>query len=359
MSGHGGGHGGGRRAKHEEHEEHENHERWLVSYADMVTLLFVLFVVLFAMAQVDQTKFEALAASLRTGFGNGDPAVLNGAQSIMPEQGTQQVQSVQPLVDVGQMTQDQQQEVADAVRKNQQLQRDRALAGAKSEVDRLTEIRDKIFAALDAEGLAADVKATFDERGLVLSLVSKHVVFESNLASLSPRGREIVATMAPVLRRLSDPLQIDGHTNQAAGAPKYYASDWDLSAARAITVLRLLEDRYGISEDRLSATGYGHTKPLLDPSKPRSQEINKRVDVVILANLTPEEQALLAEAVNEKAKEARAAASADSTSSTDSEAGTATDTTTKTSKNAEKTAEKTASAQTEKTSTSSEQGAGR
>ncbi|MCL8027689.1 flagellar motor protein MotB [Nocardioides bruguierae] len=304
MSGHG---GGGRRQKHEEHEEHENHERWLVSYADMVTLLFVLFVVLFAMAQVDQSKFDALAASLARGFGSGSPQVLSGQGSVMPEAGSQAIRSVAPLMDVGDLPPAQQQVVADALTREQQLEHDRALAGARSEVDRLAEVRDAIFAALDAEGLSADVRASFDERGLVLSLVSKHVVFESDLATLSPRGREIVATMAPVLRRLEDPLQVDGHTNQAAGAPRYYATDWDLSSARAITVLRLLEERFGISEDRLSAAGYGHTKPLLDPSLPRSQAINKRVDVVVLANLTAEEQELLAEAVDDRARAERRA----------------------------------------------------
>ena len=81
------GHGGGRRRKHEEHEEHENHERWLVTYADMVTLLMVLFIVMFAMSQVDERKYAQLKEGLAAGFGESD-SILTGSESIQSQPGT-------------------------------------------------------------------------------------------------------------------------------------------------------------------------------------------------------------------------------------------------------------------------------
>ena len=120
-------------------------------------------------------------------------------------------------------------------------------------------------------GCATTCRPCIDERGLVVSLVSQHVVFEPDVAELSARGIEVVDTIAPVLRRLDDPLQIDGHTNQVKVKPKYYPTDWELSAARAVTVLRHLHDVGGIPNERMTASAFGHEKPLIDPSKPGSQ----------------------------------------------------------------------------------------
>src|SRR5439155_26619991 len=99
---------------------------------------------------------------------------------------------------------------------------------------RLKALLARLDAALRKHHLEDDVQASIDERGLVLSLVSRHVVFEPNLATLSARGQLVVDTVAPVLRDIPDPLQIDGHTNQVTVKPKFYPTDWELSSARAI-----------------------------------------------------------------------------------------------------------------------------
>ena len=289
------GHGGGRRKKHEEHEEHENHERWLVSYADMVTLLMVLFVVMFAMSQVDEKKYAQLKDGLAAGFGSSD-SLLSGSQSILDQAGSSTVQAISPQVNTDDMTPEQQQAVADAVQQAQALQNQRSWDEATAEAERLERVRKDLLGALDARGLAGDVTTSYDHRGLVVSLVSRHVVFQANLASLSARGQQVVDAIAPVLARLEDDLQVDGHTNQVPVKPKYYDTDWDLSAARAVTVLRRLEERHGLPTARLSVAGYGSTRPLLDPAEPGSQEVNKRVDIVVLTGLAPQDAALLPEA---------------------------------------------------------------
>lgn len=287
MAGH-----GGRRKRHEEHEEHENHERWLVTYADMVTLLMVLFIVMFAMSQVDERKYAELKEGLAAGFGSHE-SILDGSTSIQSQSGSAAVEAVAPNLAAGDLPPAQQAVLADAVQQAEALERQRAWADAEAEAERLEEVRRRLMEALERQGLRGDVTTTYDHRGLVVSLVSRHVVFEADLAVLSVRGQQVVDAVAPVLRRLEDPLQVDGHTNQVPVRPKYFATDWDLSSARAVTVLRRLEERHGLPAARLSVAGYGHTRPLVDPSEPGSQAVNKRVDIVVLSQLPPEEAALL------------------------------------------------------------------
>jgi chemotaxis protein MotB len=154
-------------------------------------------------------------------------------------------------------------------------------------------------ASLRKRGLQDDVQAQIDERGLVVSLVSRHVVFRPNVAELTPRGRQILDTLAPVLAGLPEPIEVDGHTNQVKVKPKFYPTDWELSSARAITALRHLQEQDGLPAGRLTAAAFGHTKPLVDPRTPGSQAINKRVDIVVLSQAPAETREKLSEIQNE------------------------------------------------------------
>lgn len=268
-------------------EEHDNHERWLVTYADMVTLLMVLFIVMFAISQVDQKKFNALKDGLAAGFGQST-SIHDGSNSILDQPGQAAAQPIAPQRFAVEVKQVRTSSTAAETARTEAQYRD-----AKAEVDRLKELLARLSAALRKHHLEDDVQASIDSRGLVLSLVSRHVVFEPNLASLSTRGRLVVDTLAPVLRDIPDPLQIDGHTNQVKVKPKYYPTDWELSAARAVTVLRHLHEGDGVPAARMTASAFGHEKPLVDPRKPGSQRVNKRVDIVILSSLPSETRALI------------------------------------------------------------------
>ncbi len=273
------------RKRREEAEEHENHERWLVTYADMVTLLMVLFIVMFSMSVVDERKFNALKAGLAAGFGQST-SVLTGSESILEQPGVSAIQPVRSDVFPGSSPSD---EHAEQLADEEQ----RRYADAAREVDRLRGLMARIDEALRREGLRHDVRAEIDERGLVLSLTSRHVVFQPNLAELSERGRRVLDTVAPVLRSAPDAMRIDGHTNQVPVKPKYFATDWELSAARAVTVLRYLNEKGAIPNPRMSAAAFGHEEPLIDPSKPGSQRVNKRVDIVVLSDLPAATRELL------------------------------------------------------------------
>jgi chemotaxis protein MotB len=287
-----------RRHRAEEHdEEHEGgSERWLVTYADMVTLLMVLFIIMFAMSNVDSKKYDQLKEGLAEGFGRS-AQILSGSSPMLDDQGpTSSGADVMDNQLVTNMPANQSQAVKQAVQKAvqnaQQQANERTYADAEAQVKSLLGLWHKIKKALAKEGLADDVQASIDERGLVVSLVSRHVVFHANLATLSPRGQRIVDVVAPVLAGITEPVEIDGHTNQVKVKPKYYPTDWELSAARAVTVLRRLNEVDHIPANRLSETGFGHTKPLEDPSIPGSQKINKRVDIVVLSQAPAETRAL-------------------------------------------------------------------
>ncbi len=257
----------------------------------MLTLLMVLFIVMFAMSSVDEKKYNALRSGLADGFGQ-TTSYMKGSSSILDEDGASITSELSSEETFQKLSPSQQTLVSAAVRQDRPEQR---YAAAQAEVDRLEKIRRRIESALRRHGLDQDVRTAIDDRGLVVSLVSRHVVFHADVADLSPRGQEVVDVLAPVLRDVPDDLRIDGHTNQVDVHPKYYASDWDLSAARAVTVLRRLNEVGRVPADRLSMSAFGHERPLLDPSLPGSQEVNKRVDIIVLSSLDAASRDLMAD----------------------------------------------------------------
>jgi chemotaxis protein MotB len=288
-----------RRRRREPEEEHTSHERWLVTYADMITLLMVLFIVMFAMSSIDQKKFNQLRNGLIQGFdGSATPSVMSGKTSILQDDGNSVTQAIVPSMQTATLTPQQQAAVDKAVSKHDRSQQSARYAEAVAEATRLREVLERVERALRKHGLQNDVRPEINDRGLVLSLVSRHVVFRYDLATLTPRGQLVVDTLAPVLRDIPDPLEIDGHTNQEKVKPRYFRNDWELSAARAATVLEQLNEKDGIPGKRLTLSAFGHERPLLPPSKPGSQRINKRVDIVVLTTLPSQTRALLASAAH-------------------------------------------------------------
>ncbi len=269
-------------------EHHGSHERWLITYADMITLLMVLFIVLFAISQVDQKRFDMLKEGMAAGFGQ-NPSPFQGSQSVLADEQPPPFAAIQPTVDQARPDRVNLQQQSRSVA--QTSTRD-AYAEAAAEVKRLNRLRRQIRRVLAAHGFLHDVALHIDERGLRISLVSRHIVFRANLANLTPRGTRVLDVLAPVLQDLPNQIDIDGHTNQVKVKPKYYPSDWELSAARAVTVLRYLHERGGVPAKHLSAVAYGHEKPLMDPALPGSQALNKRVDIVVLSGASEDARKL-------------------------------------------------------------------
>jgi len=288
-------------------EEHVNHERWLVSYADMLTLLFVLFVVLFSMSTVSKEKFSALADSLAQGFGvsasalSGQPAVLQGMQSQ-----SQVLPPIKAGADPGldQPVIKKQTPAAEAAAKAAMAAAARTKASADAEAatkeaQNLKEIERRIKAALRKHKLESQVKFTIDERGLVVSIVSSDVVFDGDMANLKSGGQAILKAVAPQLVKLPNKIEVDGHTNQLKVPTLVYPSAWELSTARASITVRYLHD-LGLGESRMLAAGFAGTRPLIDPKDPRAPTLNRRVDVVVLTTLPAEQAALLPAAAGDQ-----------------------------------------------------------
>jgi chemotaxis protein MotB len=283
--GHSGGHK--RRGGHdEEHEEHENHERWLVSYADMMTLLMVLFIVMFAISQVDQRKFAALKTGLTAGFG-APVAMLNGADQLLDPGGSVAPDSVNLAGSQGGQVRTPEINPAAAVNPQAVAQLNRAMqrAGVAKEVANLEKARKQLQAALTKASFPKGATFRYDERGLVVTIATDKLLFDSGSAHLLPSGRRILDALAPSLAKLPNKLSVDGHTNAIPIHNAQYPSNWELSAARAVGVLRYLAGVHGLSPDQLSATGFADTHPLLPASDPRSVSANRRVEIVILARL--------------------------------------------------------------------------
>jgi chemotaxis protein MotB len=286
-----------KRRKHaEEPEEHENHERWLVSYADMITVLMALFIVLFAMSSVDQTKFEALKESLASSFGKPIAAVQTGKTPSVGESSDQE-----GVLDVGSFTPASSPQVAKEIDRavNAAKARDALRAAEKSradierEVRSMEAVRKAILAELAKHHLSNAVRFRFDERGLVISVITDKVLFAADLASLSEIGNAVLDAIAPALRVLPHDLLIEGHTNLVPVPPKYYPSEWELSGARAASVVRHLISADGIQAHRLSATAYADQHPLIKGTSPRANRLNRRVEIVVASKLPAAERAQL------------------------------------------------------------------
>ena len=284
-------HPGRRRQKHHEEEEHENHERWLVSYADMVTLLMCLFIVLFAMSQVDKQKFAALASGLSASFG----APITVLPGKTPQASV--LDALPGTIDIAAGVAPQQKaSSADVHAAAAQAAAERAArvaAEAKSAYDDLAAARAQIDAALTAAGYKGAAQYQIDERGLVVHIVADAVLFDAEQAVLRPEGKVVLNAAAPTLASLPNMLRVEGHANHLAvskGGP--WPSNWELSAYRATTVLRYLASD-GLPEARMYAAGYGSTQPLVPISDPTAISVNRRVDIVVLSTASAEANALL------------------------------------------------------------------
>lgn len=286
-SGHGSGNHGRKRRKVVHEEEHENTERWAVSYADMMTVLVGLFIVLYAISQVDQAKFEELRQSLAAGFGTTAPAVvmvggdgaLAGAEDvpIVPDLAadTGIDQKTITTGDVETMSEDA-----------------RNLQAAVAEYHRLDAIATQIAQALDEQALGDRVRFRITDRGLIIGLVADDVFFSAASAELTEIATHVIDTVTPVLVGLPDEVSVEGHANVLPVSGRY-ATNWELSADRATQVLRRMVEVGGLPGNRVGATGFGDARPLEGSTGAEALEVNRRVDLVILSGVPESVRTLL------------------------------------------------------------------
>jgi chemotaxis protein MotB len=288
-----GGHGGSRRGRvaHAEGHEEGGSERWLVTYADMLTLLLVIFIVLFSISVVNTSKFISLKTSLAGVFGNGgkgDGLLVSDGTGT----GQQQVMPGNPIpvpTTAGQTTSGAAAQVPNVLPPTPTTTQAQTAGGytagqVAAQAADYASIEAAITSALNQGGMTGNAKFAVTSRGLVITVVTNALVFPGNSADLEPLGQRILAAVAPALAKDSRDIEVDGYTNQENVSTAPYPSGWELSSARASAVVRYLAAN-GLNEDKLSAVGYSDQHPLYPASDPRSVTLNRRVEIVVLSNL--------------------------------------------------------------------------
>jgi chemotaxis protein MotB len=259
----------GRRRRHTDGAGHENEERWLLTYADMITLLLALFVVLFAISSVNVSKVKMLQQSLRDAFSG---KVMSGGEAIMQTSNSVSVRTLEPQPRVVPATPQIGQPNSAAAR---------AALAARREEDDLQRLKRMLDAFAVAHGFKAQVETSVTRRGLVVRLLTDNVLFDSGLADIKPRGLPLLAEVGTLLGvDRVHPIVVEGHTDDVPIATSKFASNWELSTARASAVVRWLIDRR-LPARRFSAAGYAALRPLGSNGTSAGRARNRRVEVVL------------------------------------------------------------------------------
>lgn len=263
-----------RHEEHEEHEEHVNHEAWVIPYADMLTLLMALFLVLFAVGRTDIEKFKKLAESFRQEFGNGGSAEIvsvdTGTTGDTPIDGGNGVLESPGLLPTAE-------QVDAAIQQAEQ-------SAAEVAVGELNGVREQIQGLADQQGVGDKIAFRFEGRGLVLTILDDTVLFEPGQATLQSAGLSILDLVTSSLLNAGHDVAIEGHTDSRPISTSRYPSNWELSTARATSVLRYMLLQ-GFDPARISASGYADTRPVAANDTPEGQAANRRVEIVIVSDI--------------------------------------------------------------------------
>ena len=210
--------------------------RWLLTYADLITLLMVFFVILYAMSNVNQQKVAALAGSLSIAFNQG-------GSSLVPMPG--------------------------------------AGAGFGSMGNALEQAGEEIAAEVQGLAETGQIRVFENERGIIISLQGT-VLFDTGSADIRPESKNVLAAVADTLKGLGNYVQVEGYTDDRPINSLMFPTNWELSTRRASNVVRYFVEDKGLSSERFAAAGYGEFRPLYDNNTEAGRAKNRRVDIVIL-----------------------------------------------------------------------------
>lgn len=245
-------------------EEHENLERWLVSYADFITLLFAFFVVMYAISQVNEGKYRVLSDSLLQAFqSTAAPTPRVTAESTAQAALSKQPSSIVPPV-----------RKSDAQSAQQSVQ-------FKKETEKMKGIAKDIMKVMERLVKSGQVKVTQSARGIAIE-INASVLFASAQAALEGESLKVLKAVAEVLTEVENSIQVEGYSDNAPINSLMYPSNWELSSARASSVARLFEET-GIAPHRVVVLGYGENKPVDSNDTPEGRARNRRVTVMILS----------------------------------------------------------------------------
>jgi len=287
-----------RRRHEEEVEEGPSSERWLLTYSDMITLLMVLFIVLFALGQTNILKFNAFKDSFHPveasaqATPRGGPGVLSDPSAIALAEANSFASLNAAFANSlsGNQTSgtqspgDQAKGDSQAGQQSSGTSAPGASQGAmEGERRTLERAQEAMIAALEEHGLASDVRFSNDAQGLVLTILTDKILFQTDSAVVQPEGQAIINAIAPVLAGLPNQIEVEGDTDNVPVRGGPYGSNWALSAARAVAVVQELIDKDGVSPLRLQATGFGDTRPVVANNTAAHRSENRRVEIVVFS----------------------------------------------------------------------------
>ncbi|MGB9682399.1 MAG: OmpA/MotB family protein [bacterium] len=213
---------------------------WMTSYGDMVTQIMIFFIMLFTFSSIDAARFRELAISLQSAF-KGGTGILPGGQSISIE----------------------------------------TMGPERANLAQLTEAMHQIQSIVEGAGLKGSVQTSINERGLVIS-IKDSTLFDLGKADLKPHFKIILDNIGKALKKLPNQIRIEGHTDNWPINTPQFPSNWELSTARATTVLRYLIENVGLDPTKMSAVGYGEFRPIFPNDSDAHRARNRRVDIVVL-----------------------------------------------------------------------------
>jgi chemotaxis protein MotB len=263
-------------SRRKRHSSHANHERWLVSYADFITLLFAFFVVLYASSQVDKRKVGRLALAIQVAFQEmgvfqaSNTEVPMDVTDPMPFSTVQAVENNERTATLAQV----------ASRPDGSL-------GTGVENGDLAQMQAELEKTLTAEIKRKEIALRREPDGLVISL-REVGFFESGSARMKPASQVAFDRIANMLRPRDYRLRIEGHTDDAPIHTAQFPSNWELSTSRATEIVRLLIVRDAFGPDRLSAAGFAEYHPVATNLTAEGRGTNRRVDIVILGHALTE-----------------------------------------------------------------------
>lgn len=214
--------------------------RWLLTYADLITLLLILFVVLYSMSKIDAAKFKDLAQLLRAAFGG----VLKQGPTFLQGNGDRIIPELVPRLSA-------------------------AVAGP--------------------EGSGRRGEVFRNERGVVVRLMTDNVLFPRGATTINDEMKSVLDAIAPALKEAGRPVMVEGHTDDlpVRGGAGKFASNWELSTNRATAVVRYLVEKCGVPGSMLSAAGYAEFHPVVPNSGERARARNRRIDIIVLEGTAP------------------------------------------------------------------------
>jgi chemotaxis protein MotB len=251
-------------------------ERWLLTYSDMITLLMVLFIILWSVSSVNTSKFQDLAQSLRSAFSGqivaGNTAVLPGQTAPFSQAGTP-VQQINPGSAAGFAPTDIRAQLAASI----------SNTAARQEAESLRKIQQQVEAYAREHGIASSIRTTINERGLVIRVLTDQVLFDSGQAGLKIQATPLLTEIVHLLdgRSIENPIRVEGNTDSVPITTGAFVSNWELSAARADAVLEFLV-HHGVKPSRLSLAGYADQNPIASNATAGGRASNRRVDLVLL-----------------------------------------------------------------------------